>query len=321
MPSSSNTLESIGYTAEGLGWKPSAINSSISLGIGKSENGSSFVDKITAFTALGASDWPTVNLDAYNGKPEEAISEMEDRPASPMASLWLPQDIENYVRVFGENYTHNNPQRLPPKVKQIYQNASQIVKSAESRAREIIAQAESKADEIIRAAEIQANEVKKQSYSEGLAASNAETETLLTSARAIVDEVQEWKNTLLEQGEMMMLRLVIEIAQTIFGDGLPLDPDTLGQAFSRVLSQARNLGDLRIYVHPDDAIALSSSWSKMQTSFSGQKIELVPSEVIKRGGCYIDGQFGTIDARVETQLDIAKDSLLTTMEKSNGREK
>jgi flagellar biosynthesis/type III secretory pathway protein FliH len=135
---------------------------------------------------------------------------------------------------------------------------------------------------------------------------------MLRAAGQVVDELVSWRDNLFSQGEMMMLRLVIEIAQSIFGEGLPLDPEVLGQAFSRALSQAKTLGELRVYVHPEDALVLGPQWVKQQTAMSGQQMDLVPSDIIKRGGCFVEGQFGSVDARVETQFNFTKEALLTS---------
>jgi flagellar assembly protein FliH len=189
--------------------------------------------------------------------------------------------------------------------------ANEILQNAQERAARIVADADESGRAVQEQAQKTAAETTRNAHEEGLAAANAQTSDLLHTAEAIVEEVQSWRETQFAQGEMMMLRLVIEIAQSIFGEGLPLDPDALGQAFSRAFSEAKTLGDLRIYVHPEDAAALGPHWSQMQSSLSGQRIELVSSDIIKRGGCFVEGQYGSVDARVETQLRIAKDTLMS----------
>ncbi len=190
--------------------------------------------------------------------------------------------------------------------------AEAIVRQALARADEIVYRAEAEAEQITQQAHAQAAAIAARARQEGLEAAHAKTADLLRTAASIVEQVKAWRDDLLNQGEMMMLRLVIEIAQTLFGDGLPLEPEVLGQAFSRALAEARSLGDLRIYVHPEDAALLGPHWVQQQTVLSGQRMELVASEVIKRGGCYVEGQFGSVDARVETQFQKVKEALLST---------
>jgi flagellar assembly protein FliH len=198
------------------------------------------------------------------------------------------------------------------------QKAEEILRQAQERAEELIALAESKAEDVLQQAQESAGGTLRLAYEQGWQAAKEETEAQIGVANAIVDEVREWRDNLFRQGELMMLRLVIEIAQSIFGDGLPLDPETLGQAFTRALAEARTLGDLRVYVHPEDALVLGEHWAAQQTLMSGQRIELVSSDIIKRGGCFVEGQFGSVDGRVETQFQIAKDTLLGVLAAPDG---
>lgn len=222
---------------------------------------------------------------------------------------WQPETLVSIEVVSGNTHDHLRS-------REILQHAETKLRQAKAEAEQIITQAQAEANRIVQEAQEQATLIQRQAYADGQAAANAEAQSMLKAARAIVDEVQKWKENLFEEGEMMMLRLVIEIAQTIFGDGLPLDPDTLGQAFTRALSQAKSLGDLRVYLHPEDAAILSAHWDKLQGVTAGQRIDLIPSDLIKRGGCFIEGQYGTVDARVETQFQLATDALLAALEKN-----
>lgn len=222
---------------------------------------------------------------------------------------WQPAELEIFQGMVG-----NESEQVHTRYAQ--NQAQEILRKAKADSAEILRQAELEAKQILEDAHLKADQIHQQAYRDGLAAANSETQSMLMTAKSILEEVQVWKEAMFEQGEMMMLRLVIEIAQTMFGDGLPLDPDTLGQAFSRALNQAKTLGNLRIFVHPEDAAILTAHWNKLQGAIGGQQVELIPSEIIKRGGCYIDGQFGSVDARVETQFQTIKDSLLTSLEKT-----
>lgn len=243
------------------------------------------------------------------GKNSQANDQLHNwEPREIDTSYVVNHDVGSRLSRSGGNTSYQN-QRFDD----VIRKSDSILTEANTVANEIISKAEKKATEIIQQAENQATQLTHQAYQDGLAAANAEISDLLKTARAIAEEVDTWRENTLAKGEMMMLRLVIEIAQSLFGEGLPLDPDTLGNAFSRALTQAKTLGDLRIYVHPEDALALTPHWAQQQATFSGQKIELIPSDIIKRGGCFIEGQYGSVDARIETQLQMTKDTLMETL--------
>ena len=86
--------------------------------------------------------------------------------------------------------------------------------------------------------------------------------------------------------------------------GSPADAeDVLQDTFTKALLRGRSLGNLRIFVHPEDAARLDPGWRDFQVTISGQRIQIVPTESVRPGGCYIEGDQGTVDARIETRLD------------------
>ncbi len=271
-----------------------------------------------------ASDgWEPLTID-----PEQDLADpaAQSQPAvlsrlPATAESWLPTDITTFESDAEDDLTDdmNDPDSSPSNqrrqaqqafAQQILEQAEREAHEAQQRAVEIIHQAEAQAAILLQHAQAQAEGITRQAYDQGVSEAHAETAELLRVANTLVAEVEAWRENQFAQNEIMLLRMVIEIAQTIFGDGLPLDPETLGQTFSRALAEAKILGNLRIYLHPDDAAVLNPHWLQRQTAMSGQQIELVPSDIIKRGGCYIEGQYGSVDARVETQFHLVEETLL-----------
>lgn len=187
-----------------------------------------------------------------------------------------------------------------------------LLTAAVAQSQEILEKARSQAAELVRNARDQAAEVTQQAHQAGLAAAEAESSRLLLAARGVLDEVQTWRERLAAGSERQVLELVIDVARALFGEGWTLEPEALQAAFARALAEARPLGDLRVHVHPDDAALLGPRWPEQQSSQIGQHLELVPDPVIRRGGCLVEGDYGAVDARVETQLQLAVEALNST---------
>jgi flagellar assembly protein FliH len=128
-----------------------------------------------------------------------------------------------------------------------------------------------------------------------------------------VDEIHAWRESMLTQSEAAVLNLVTDIARTMFGNGLVLEPDVLRDTFTRALSEAKQLGDLLVHLHPADVTILDRAWVENQTASRAARIELVPDPAIRRGGCLVEGQFGQVDARVETKWGIVEQTLNETL--------
>ncbi len=173
-----------------------------------------------------------------------------------------------------------------------------LLQDAHLQADEILRAAQAEADKIILHAQNEIDQAKQAGYQ----AARDELQTALDATHTMIEETRQWQATLLKDGEQILIGMLKEIAQTMFGDGVRLDANALQINLNRIMENAQRLGDLNIFLNPQDANLLDSSWSNYQLLVTGNKVRIVPSEKILPGGCIIKGINGVVDARVETQL-------------------
>jgi flagellar biosynthesis/type III secretory pathway protein FliH len=178
-----------------------------------------------------------------------------------------------------------------------------ILERARLQAEEIILAAQAQADDVLLQAQTEIEDQKKEGYQQGLKEARLEMEEALQAVRAMVTEVDTWKNNLMAQGEQILVEMLKEIARKLFGDGAELDPQALQTNLNRIMDSAHGLGGLNIFLNPKDARILDSAWVDQQLLISGGQAKIIPSANITRGGCYVKGNMGTVDGRVETQLE------------------
>lgn len=225
-------------------------------------------------------------------------------PSGSSSRLVKGSDLEAPVMPWMPDEFAGKP---PPKPESKWEPAIRTVNSflnanPNEKADQIIKDARRKAEEIIAHARESAEAITNQAMREGLESSQAEMHDLLQTLRSAVEDTFKWRDEVYSQSEPMVLGLVKTISQTLFGEGFVLDPEVLQQSFNQVLENARSLGNLRIYVNPEDALKLGPAWREAQEAISSQRIEIIPSSSILRGGCYINGQWGSADGRIETRL-------------------
>ena len=85
----------------------------------------------------------------------------------------------------------------------------------------------------------------------------------------------------------------------------------------RAISEGSRLGNLRVYVNQADEELLVSLWQETEVMVNGQKIQLVPSQKVLPGGCFIEGEFGTLDSRIESQIELIEKEITNTLENSD----
>jgi flagellar assembly protein FliH len=176
-------------------------------------------------------------------------------------------------------------------------------------AQDVLEKARSEAKQILDKAQNEANAIAEHAYQKGLANAQAEMVSAIEAAKQMIDQIASIHQEVLVQSEAEVIELVKEMSKSIFGEGFTLEPQMLHDTFSATLANARSLGDLRIYVNPSDSSRLDPYWKDYQSSVSGQRILFIPSEGIRPGGCFIDGQQGTVDGRIETKLEAIMDVL------------
>lgn len=186
------------------------------------------------------------------------------------------------------------------------QHAAQLIQEAhdqaEMEAENIHQQAHSKASEILLKASQEESEITHQAYRRGMEVAKEEALSVLSIAQAIVNGMQEWHKSMLAQAEPEVVAVLNEAAKNMFGQGMVLPEEMLKEAFSRAVADAKSLGDLRIHANSEDVAALGDLWAQKQAALMGMKIELVSQDNIQRGGCLIEGDFGSLDARVDLKL-------------------
>jgi flagellar assembly protein FliH len=182
-----------------------------------------------------------------------------------------------------------------------------VMVSIIAESQKLLEEARVQARQIVQQAQAQSDEVTLQARAAGQRQAETEAETLLANAQGVLDEVRAWRAATFAHAEADVLGLVTAVARLILGDGVALETPALQAAFARALAESKPLGNLRVHLHPEDAERLGPQWPRQAPS--GQALELVADPAIRRGGCLIEGEHGTVDARIETQLQVALESL------------
>lgn len=168
----------------------------------------------------------------------------------------------------------------------------QVLSAAEEAAR-ILADAEAARDEI-RA------EAWRTGYAEGL----QQWEAVLEEARAQGERYRK-------DCQADFVRLAIRIAGKILGEELQAAPERVAAIVGEALKSVTRERALTIRVAPGAAAVLTPHLAKLRERLPQDcSVRLAESAEIAEGGCMIVSELGTIDARVEVQLEMLERALL-----------
>ncbi|MBN1267443.1 MAG: hypothetical protein JXA25_18265 [Anaerolineales bacterium] len=222
-------------------------------------------------------------------------------------SSWAPSELDTLAPLhtdpmLDETAVYTNLIPLPPVQSGTKNAPGSNLYTAREQAETILADARKQAEIILK-------EAYEQGYREGRA--NVEQDLIEASAAAqkLVEETTKWQTEFLSSAEPQILSMVIQIAEKLFGKGFQLEEEVLQSVLTQVLQRAKSLGELRCFLHPGDIAVLNKQWADKQQVFFGIGINFVPDESIQRGGCLIEGLYGSVDARLETRLESLMEAL------------
>ena len=134
------------------------------------------------------------------------------------------------------------------------------------------------------------------------AALDSLAETLAT-ARQIAQSAVEAREQLLRQSQAELHRLAMAIARKIIGHQIEIAPEVVAAILQQVIEDACVREACVIRVNPDDYRVVQDHWAQIAAGHTADNSwELIADRRISRGGCIIEVNGGSIDARLETQL-------------------
>jgi type III secretion protein L len=163
--------------------------------------------------------------------------------------------------------------------------------------------ARSEAERILKQAQAEAERIRAQAAAEGRERGMAAVTELLVGARAAASRARA-----ASAGELRTL--AVRIAEKILGRELQLRPEAVVDVAAEALTAAGASQQVTLRCHPDDLAALERGKPRLvERCARAQAVHLRPDAQVGRGGCIVETELATIDARLSTQLEAIERAL------------
>jgi flagellar assembly protein FliH len=177
------------------------------------------------------------------------------------------------------------------------------------------------AEKLIKEAELKVSEIEHESYKKGYEAGReegykegqAEVMRLIDRLGTIVSTAVDIRDDIIKSSEKMMTEMILMISRKVIKDEIverrEVIINNIKEAIKRVKDRDRidvrvNFADLDMTTaHKDELI-------KMMESL--KKVNIYEDSRVDRGGCIIETDVGSIDARISTQLDAIEEAIRNT---------
>ncbi|GBF11600.1 flagellar assembly protein H [Tepidibacillus sp. HK-1] len=152
-------------------------------------------------------------------------------------------------------------------------------------------------------------------YEEGLKNAEAKMQeqylSLFDQAQKILKEAYQLKEQIISEAEPILVDLSVSIAQKIILKEIEMNPDIIKAITKEALKQTKELEKITINVSPNHFAYLHNARDELLLELHGQvELLIFPDPTIDHGGCVIRNSSGTLDARIDTQLEEIKQVLM-----------
>lgn len=243
-------------------------------------------------------------LERYRRETEEEVKRMQDDARGKA------KQIEEGGRNAAFKELQDAREQIKTEMERFRQESEREVERGKFEAEKLIKEAELKVSEIEHEAYKKGYEAgREEGYKEG----QAEVMRLIDRLGTIVSTAVDIRDDIIKSSEKMMTEMILMISRKVIKDEIverrEVVINNIKESIKRVKDRDRidvrvNFADLDMTTaHKDELI-------KMMESL--KKVNIYEDTRVDRGGCIIETDVGSIDARISTQLDAIEEAIRNT---------
>ena len=235
---------------------------------------------------------------------------------------------------FKRNEDDSNHQPVLEAESSLGSNAQQIIQEAEIKAQSIIAVAEQKAAALLESTKAQMNqwweennhqlellsrESEQKGYQDGYDAGKQEAEMemerqylgKIEQVQNLLEQAYVQKEAIISEAEPFLLELSTVIATHIIKQELTKHPNQFVELIKQHILRFKEKEFITVCVHPEDFEFIQSQRAHLVAVVNGEtEIKIIPDHSVTSGGCIIRTAYGSVDARIDTQIEEIKKVIL-----------
>ncbi len=162
------------------------------------------------------------------------------------------------------------------------------------------------------------NELKEEGFRQGYENGLKESEEhlreqyndMLQEASQILEQAYHLKQQIIQEAEPFLIQLSCAIAEKIIDRQLTLEPQWIIELIQSILSRRREKGIITLCVAPAHFAYIQDAREELLLHIDSQaELQIIPDPSVHDHGCVVRSNFGSIDAKIDTQLKEIKNAL------------
>lgn len=233
--------------------------------------------------------------------PEETVSETHYHdPAREEA-----EEVRKQMLKDAQNFAEEQ-------VRNASDEAEQIVESAKAEVEEWWSQRREQDEHLVEAVKAEAYQ---QGHQEGVTQAEQEMKlkvaAMMEEARTVLQGAYKARDVIIQEAEPFLVELSCDIAEKIVDKQLTVEPQFAMDLIRKSLARKREQGLISLCVSPVQFAFVNAAREELSLAVDSQaELQILPDSTVKDHGCVIRSSFGSIDARIDTQLAEIKKELV-----------
>ena len=175
---------------------------------------------------------------------------------------------------------------------------------------------------------VQRAEMERQAYEQGFAkgeqdgrlAARQQTAPLLTALETTLAELDGVRQKIRRHLEQEVVELALHVARKVVRHELTVSKDTIVCVVQEAMTQLDDPGKISIRLNPDDLKKIRAAGETLSSVMDHlETIHFEEDTGIDCGGCYIQTEYGEIDARIEEQLRTVEEAFRAEMRNTHAQ--
>ncbi len=268
--------------------------------------------------------------------PLDGLGEGGDENVSCFNSLSTLMDIPSELRAKGSSEcsefsrVDDSAEDFKEKVRQ---RCEEMLEKARTRARKIIEDAtekakvlEKEAERTLRQARKRSEELESQAYTQGFKQGKKDGEELgrrqyeasAQRLERVISALQEQGGRLVEKYESQLVKLVLEVSKQVVHKEVQTDPQIVVRCIKAAMEQVVQGSSLSIHLHPIDAERVGDEIKQELSGPGRHPVKIVPDPKIQQGGCFIETEFGLVDATMKARWQAVVQAIKQVLQERTG---
>ena len=256
--------------------------------------------------------------------PEEYTGPTADdlrREAEAFKKQWEveKQQMLSQAQLSADDIVKKAEETAFAEVKRQTDQAAIIKADAENEAANIIEKAKAEAEQIIADAQAERDRQRNDAYQEGFDQGHkegyekgvAEVDRLVERMHKILEAVMQRRDEILQDTESQIVELVILMARKVIKILSENQKNVIMANTLAALKEVRTRGEVTLRVNLEDVKLTTEHVDEfIQHVENVQGITVLEDSSVEKGGCIVETDFGSIDARISSQLTELENKIL-----------